>query len=139
RLLGTSTVGGSACGVGDGMPAGRSLPVYSSADSSSLILNIAPVGLSRETMRIGRLPNLDHDAYQELRDTYWGSHAFRFDARTQEILNVAIESHVTPLGSVEDVRIDKHLLLAARTIQHAILVWIAPKRPVLRANKQLVF
>lgn len=73
------------------------------------------------------------------RDMYWGSHAFRFDARTQEILNVAIESHVRPLGSVEDVPIDEHLLLVARAIQHAILVWIAPKRPVLKANKQLVF
>lgn len=107
--------------------------------NSQLVLNIVPVTLSRKTIRVGRLANQDADALRRLREAYWQSHVFRYDARTQEILNLAIASDAEPIGKGDDVAVADHQLLVARAVQHAILVWIAVKLPVLRANKDLVF
>jgi hypothetical protein len=35
--------------------------------------------------------------------------------------------------------VQEHLLLAARAVQHAILIWIASGRPIVKGTKQLVF
>jgi len=70
---------------------------------------------------------------------HWSTHSFRFDSRTNEIINIAIADNVSPLGEIEEVDIEDHLLLAARAVQRSILVWIAREVPILRGGKQLIF
>lgn len=107
--------------------------------NSQLVLNIVPVSLSNNTIRVGRLSDLGPDELRHLRELYWQTHVFRFDARTHEIFNVTVAPNVEPIGQSDEVSVADHQLLVARAIQHAILVWIATKVPVLRANKDLVF
>lgn len=105
-----------------------------------LVSNIVPVAFSQETFQIGHLPWTSEEAYRELREEHWRTHAFRFDQRYNEILNVALIPGTSPLGWMEEVAIGEHLLLAARAVQQAILIWIATKLPVLKSgNKRLLF
>jgi hypothetical protein len=107
--------------------------------NSQLVLNIVPVSLSSDTIRVGRLIDPGVDELRHLREQHWQTHVFRYDARTREILNVTVAPNVEPIGRPDVVNVGDHQLLVARAIQHAILVWIAGKLPVLRANKDLVF
>ncbi len=106
---------------------------------TELILNMVPLTFSAEFITIGRLPYRGEEAYRNLRDQYWQSHAFRFDSRTKEILNVSLRAETLPLGKTEDVDIRTHLLLVAKAIQKAILLWIAGKRPIIKDSKALIF
>ena len=46
---------------------------------ANVVLNIVPLSLSKKTIRIGRMPEQDRDAYRKLRDEHWNTHAFRYD------------------------------------------------------------
>lgn len=103
--------------------------------NSELVLNIVPVTLSSDTIRVGCLADPGVDELRRLRGQHWQTHVFRYDARTHEIFNVTVTPNVEPIGRLEVVNVGDHQLLVARAIQHAILAWIAGKLPVLRANK----
>jgi Piwi domain len=105
----------------------------------NLVLNVVPVTFEAEKLIIGRMPNVSKDEYQKLQDAHWKTHSFRFDRRTDEILNVSIEPNAKPLGIVDEVNPQDHLLLIARAIQQNILVWLSSSLPILRGNKKLMF
>jgi len=105
----------------------------------ALTLNVVPVSFSSDTLEIGRVAYTDEDDYARLRGEHWQTHAFRFDTRSREILNVSIVEGVAPLGNLDQVFVGEHLLLAARAVQQSLLVWVARRLHVLRGNKQLVF
>lgn len=108
--------------------------------NTNLELNIAPITFSKERAVIGVLPYTDGTAYKQLRDKHWKTHAFRYDNGSGQIYNVAIVAGVSPLGDKQEVTIKEHLLLFARGIQRAILVWIATKNTrILQETKPLVF
>ena len=109
------------------------------SQSRDQILNIVPITFNREEIGIGRLPNMEKDEYAKLRHDHWRTHVFRFDPRTQEILNVALVPNIDPLGIEDTVIINDHLLLLARAVQHQIMVWIAYRRPILSGGKKLIF
>jgi hypothetical protein len=104
-----------------------------------LTLNIAPVAFSEKFIKIGRVEYQDDEAYAELREEHWQTHAFRFDSRDGRIANVTLASDVQPLGEVEEVSIQDNLLLMAKAIQQSILIWLAGQRPIVKAGKRLVF
>lgn len=107
--------------------------------SPNQILNIVPITFDREEIEIGRLPNMNKEEYAKLRNDHLKTHVFRFDSRTQEILNVALAQDIDPLGTKDTVIINDHLLLLARAVQHQIMVWIAYRRPILSGGKKLIF
>jgi hypothetical protein len=107
--------------------------------SNNLVLNIVPVTFDAEKLVIGRMPNMTKEEYQKLQDTHWRTHSFRFDNRTDEIINISIDSNVTPLGKVDEVNPQDYLLSIARAIQQSIVVWLAKSLPILRSNKKLMF
>lgn len=106
---------------------------------SELILNIVPVAFSAERVVVGRMPDPGKEEYERLRDVHWRTHAFRFDSRTSEVLNVAIVPDVEPIGQRDDVNINEHLLLLARAVQQNILVWLSRSLPIIRGDKKLIF
>jgi hypothetical protein len=111
-----------------------------SIGGSQLTLNIVPVALSADSLRVGRLPYTDEDDYAALREEHWRARAFRFDARTGEILNVALEAGIAPLGVVEQAPLGEHLPLAAKAIQQKLLLWLAGRLPILKSSgRRLVF
>jgi len=108
--------------------------------SASLELNIAPIVFSKERAIVGTLPYTDSEAYKQLRNKNWRTHAFRYDNVSDTIYNIPIVSGVSPLGEKREVAINEHLLLFARGVQRAILVWVASKNTrILQESKQLVF
>lgn len=111
----------------------------STTNNPGLVLNIVPVTFSSEKLVVGRVAYTDEDKYKELRERHWLTHAFRFDSRTEEIFNVALVADISPIGQIEEVDIQEHLLLVAKAIQHSILIWLAGKLPILKGSKQLVF
>lgn len=107
---------------------------------SQLALNIVPVRLPVDNLRVGRVEYTDEDEYATLREEHWRTHAFRFDSRTGEILNVPLADDVNPLGAIEEVLLSAHLLLAAKAVQQRLLLWLAGKLPILKGSgKRLVF
>lgn len=106
---------------------------------TGLVLNIAPVEFSSEVLSIGRMPPIEGEAYQKLREQHWETHCFRFDNRYDEVLNVPVKAGVAPLGRQEDVNPHEYLLLIAKAIQHELLLWLSPQREILRGGKRLVF
>lgn len=106
----------------------------------SLVLNLAPISFSRETIEIGKVAWEDEDSYRQLRDENWRTHAFRFDQRYNTILNIALKSHVQAFGQTEEVRTGEHLLLLAQAVNQMILAWVGNRIPVLKKNsKRLLF
>lgn len=108
--------------------------------NANLELNIAPISFSKERAVVGTLPYTDSEAYKQLRNKHWRTHAFRYDSASEKLYNVPIVSGVSPLGDKKEVVINDHLLLFARGVQRAILVWIASKNTrILQEMKPLVF
>lgn len=103
------------------------------------ILNIVPLSFNKDMIEVGRLPKLEGEAYRELREKYWRTHAFRYDSRDENIFNVSLVPDTKPLGTIEAVDISDHLLLLAKAVQRDILVWLADSLTFLKANKKLVF
>lgn len=107
---------------------------------SQLTLNIVPVHLPVDSLRVGRMEYTGEDDYAALREEHWRTHAFRYDSRTGELLNVALEAGLDPHGTIEDMPLSEHLLLAARAIQQRLLLWLAGRLPILKGTgKRLVF
>jgi hypothetical protein len=104
-----------------------------------LVLNIVPITFNSKEIIIGRTPKLDKEGYRQLRENHWKTHSFRYDNRTDEILNVPLSPDLTPIGKIDKVSVNEHLLLVARSIQQNILVWLANSLPILRNDKKLVF
>jgi hypothetical protein len=57
---------------------------------NNLVLNIVPITFNTDKIAIGRLPSLDDEQYKQLRDDHWKTHSFRYDSRTNEVLNVSL-------------------------------------------------
>lgn len=108
-------------------------------DSTNLVLNVVPVMFSAESVEVGLLDYKDEDAYAALRQKHWQTHAFRFDTRTRNIINVGLNPDVRPLGEVKAVEIRHNLLLLAKAIQQSILIWLAQGVPIIKAGKGLMF
>lgn len=107
---------------------------------AQLVLNVVPVHLPVDSLRVGCMEYTDEDQYAALREEHWRTHAFRFDSRTGKILNDSLTEGIAPLGIVEDMPLNEHLLLAAKAIQQKLLLWLAGKLPILKSSgKRLVF
>jgi hypothetical protein len=110
------------------------------AYSQSLELNIAPIKFSKDQFVLGTLPYNGHDAYRSLQDEHWRTHSFRYDNRSNVIYNVPIVPSVQPLGTPSTAPVQENLLLLARAVQSAILVWIqGVNTPILKSGKHLTF
>lgn len=103
------------------------------------ILNVIPLSFNKTTIEIGRLPYIEGEAYRVLRENNWRTHAFRYDSRSEEILNISLVPHEKPLGTPNTVEINEHLLLIAKAIQRNILVWLADSLTILKGTKKLAF
>jgi hypothetical protein len=111
-----------------------------SGNTQSLELNIAPIEFSKDRFIVGTLPYEGEDAYRELRNKYWRTHSFRYDNQTKLISNIPIVAGAEPLGTTSEVLVKDNLLILARGVQQAILVWIAQKgTPILQGVKPLTF
>ncbi|MEI6775909.1 MAG: Piwi domain-containing protein [Chloroflexales bacterium] len=108
-------------------------------EPSRLILNIVPISFSGENLRVGRLPYQDEESYRTLRENHRHTHTFRFDQRTGDLLNVSLVPDHDPLGALEEVPIQEHLLLVAKAVQDIFLKWIAGRRTITKGGKRLVF
>jgi len=104
----------------------------------SLILNIVPIEFNADTVTIGRL-KLDKSTYEEYRNKYSNTHAFRYDSTLDEVQNIPIKPDVKPLGKVDNVSVAKHLPLLARGIQQNIFGWLSNSLRVFRKGKRIVF
>lgn len=102
-------------------------------------LNIAPVTFSKKSITIGRIEYKDEQTYADLREKHWQTHAFRFDSRDGLISNVTLVANAKPLGTIETVNVQNHLLLMGKAIQQSILIWLAGQVPILKAGKQMMF
>lgn len=110
------------------------------AYSQSLELNIAPIKFSKERFVLGTLPHEGHESYKTLRDKHWRTHSFRYDNRANVIYNVPIVTSTQPLGTLSTVAVKENLLLLARAVQQAILIWIqSVNTPILQSGKHLTF
>jgi hypothetical protein len=108
--------------------------------SQSLELNIAPIEFSKQEFILGTLPHEGHDKYRTLRDTHWRTHAFRYDNQKKLIYNIPIVPGLQPLGTLSKVLVKENLLLLAKGVQQAILVWLQEKNtPILKSAKHLTF
>jgi len=103
------------------------------------ILNITPVALSNDDVVIGRLPYEEEVAYRKLRETHLHTHAFRYDSRTNEILNITLVPDAEPLGFRAKSKVAENLLLIASAIQRSILIWLIPEIKMINAGKRLSF
>jgi hypothetical protein len=105
---------------------------------STLVLNIAPVSFSAATFRAGFLPFNDDESYEALREKHRATHVFRFDTRTGLIANIALDDG-TPLGEVDEVKVEDHLLLLGKAVQHSISEWLRPTAEVLKLARPIKF
>ena len=110
-----------------------------SPTDKSVILNIAPITFSKETINIGKIEYENEDEYARLRDWNWRTHAFRYDSRDGFISNVAIAPGVNPLGREETVNVRENLLLLGRAVQQSIINWLANHLQIVKAGKRLTF
>ncbi|WP_084602981.1 argonaute/piwi family protein [Rubritepida flocculans] len=101
-----------------------------------LTLNLAPIGFSATTMRVGRLPYQDEEQYRALREAH-PQHAFRFDSRIGAILNIGLAADVAVLGEASDVPVAEHLLLVGKAVQQALFGWLVGRRTILRRARPL--
>ena len=103
-------------------------------------LNIAPIRLSSDEITIGKLPYLEKDEYQRLREEHWRTHAFRFDHLENRINSLSIGGS-EPMGDAIRTNVTDCRFLIARAIQRNILVWLVDDLAltVLRGYKRLLF
>lgn len=102
-------------------------------------LNIAPLQLNSNKITVGVLPNTGKENFLQLREKNWNTHAFRFDSRTGEILNVSLAKDVPPLGNASEVNVNEHLFLVAKGVQQTILAWLSKSLKILKNDKKIVF
>lgn len=102
-------------------------------------MNVAPVRFSQEDFRVGRIAYEDEEHYEQLRSEHEDTHVFRFDVRDRKIANVATADGTDPLGDVDRVQVDEHLLLLGKAVQRSILGWLAGRRTIIKRGKPLTF
>ena len=102
-----------------------------------LTLNLAPISFSAATMRVGRLPKCEEEAYRALRETH-PEHAIRFDNRIDAILTIGLGADVPVLGEAIEVPVAAHLLLLGTAVQAALFRWLRGRRTILRRAKPLL-
>ncbi len=108
--------------------------------SPSLELNVVPITFSKNKLTIGSMLYEGKEEYRELREQYWRTHSFRYDEQTERIQNIPIVTGTSALGETQELDLSNNLLLMARGVQQAILVWIAEKGiPILQGIKPLTF
>ena len=113
--------------------------VNTSVGSDSVFMNVAPVGFSQERFRVGRVVYEGEEHYEDLRLRHEHTHVFRFDARDGKIANVAVADGVSPLGDVETVPVEEHLLLLGKAVQRSILGWLAGRLTIIKRGQPLSF
>ena len=106
--------------------------------ASLLTLGIAPVILSGDRVRIGRLDPEKYGLIKDLRLKHRRTHAFRFDARDGKIANIGLRPTIAPMGEIEEVKVREHLLLLAVAINHQLGNWLSGKRRILRRFHPLI-
>jgi hypothetical protein len=107
--------------------------------SNALTINLAPLSLSTERLRVGRVPYLDRDAYAALRAKHRATHAFRFDASSGDVINIALSPGGEPLGTTAAEPACDHLLLIGKAVQRTMLLWLEPQYAIARASRPIVF
>ena len=105
---------------------------------SSLTLNIVPIEFSADTVTIGRL-RIDKSTYEDYRNKYSNTHAFRYDSASNEVHNIPIRPDIKPLGDEVIVRIIDYLPLLARGIQQSIFGWLSNNLRIIRKGKKIIF
>lgn len=105
---------------------------------TELVLNIAPISFSARTFRAGQIPFRDDDTYTELRERHRATHVFRLDARSGSIVNLALGDG-DPLGDVNEVAVDEHLLLLGKAVQHSVSEWLRTRFEVLSLARPIRF
>ena len=108
------------------------------AGRNQLTLGVAPVCLSDDRVRIGRIAPKTQDLLRDIRRDHGRTHAFRFDARSETIVNIGVRPHIEPMGEVEEVDVGEHLLLLAEAIGNQLRHWVSGKRKILRRFRPLV-
>lgn len=108
------------------------------AERTQLVLGVAPVCFSDDRMRIGRIAPETQDHVRDLRREHGWMHAFRFDARSDTIVNIGVRPNIEPMGNVEEVVVGEHLLLLAEAIGSQLRHWVSGRRKILRQFRPLV-
>ena len=103
-----------------------------------LTLGIAPVIFTGDRMRIGRLDPVQKTTMADLRREHGRTYAFRFDSRDRRVSNIGLRPGIEPLGEIEDVPIEHHLLLIAEAIEQQLRRWLSRSRKILRRSRPLV-
>ena len=57
---------------------------------------------------------------------------------TGTITSIGVRPGVEPMGEVEDVAVDEHLLLLAEAIEHQLRHWFSRSRKILRRSNPLI-
>ena len=110
----------------------------SGTGGTQLALGVAPVRFSDDRIRIGRIAPETQDVLREIRREHGRTHAFRFDARSETIVNIGVSPNTEPMGDVEEVVVGEHLLLMAEAIGNQLRHWVSGRRKVLRRFRPLV-
>jgi hypothetical protein len=103
-----------------------------------MTIGVAPVILSSEYVRIGRLDAEKHGPIKELREKHRKAHAFRFDARDGTIANIGLQPGIEPMGEIKEARAGENLLLLAVAIEHKLRQWLLGTRKILRRFRPLI-
>lgn len=103
----------------------------------TLSLNLAPIRFSERHFDAGQTPYEDDDQYRVLRESHQNTHAFRYDARDTMIYDVPMASGALPLGKTVTLKTQDHLALLGKTVNYALLAWLAPRRTILRRTRPL--
>ena len=106
--------------------------------AASLTLGVSPIVFSSDRARIGRLDPDRDGPIADLRRAHWRTHAFRFDARDGLIANIGLHPDIDPLGEIDDVPVNGHLLLFAVAIEHALRRWFSGVRRILKPFRPIV-
>ena len=93
---------------------------------------------SSDRARIGRLDPDRDGPIGDLRRTHWRTHAFRFDARDGLIANIGLRPDIDPMGMIDNVPLDDHLLLLAIAIEHALRRWFSGARRILKPFRPII-
>lgn len=118
-----------------GVPPGGSRP----AAPRGLTLNVAPIAFSADRVRVGRTRFTDDDAYDRLREAHRGTHAFRYDRETGDIVSVALDAAGAPVGAAAVEPVRDHLLLLGKAVQRTLLRWLEPRYLVVRPSRPVTF
>ena len=113
--------------------------VTSPAANSALILNLAPIRFSAETVEVGRLPYTDEETYAALRQMHRDTHVFRFDQRDGQIANVTLAPGTRPLGECRAEPVANHLLLLGKAVQQSLLQWLAQRFTIVHRARPVSF